>query len=245
MQGNQHGPEGLFDQLGWWYALCRERLLHDDTESIIQILVSFGLALNGACLLELGCGPGFYATRIAKHFRLLNVIGVDRSAKLVEHARARSRLLRLNNCQFFKGDVYALPCPTADAGAVIASRLFMILEDREAVMAEVYRVLAPGGLLFIAEPLSQQRAMIPLRIMRGLAVLMRPRRRADAGDYCEDVQVRVMKPVEFAGLLRTLPWRRIVSWQTKHYQYAVCAKSDRLNPTQPGEPSRSRGSRGF
>lgn len=245
MQGNQHGSEDLFDQLGWWYALCRERLLHDDTESIIQILVSFGLALNGACLLELGCGPGFYATRIAKHFRLLNVIGVDRSAKLVEHAKARSRLFRLNNCQFFKGDVYALPCPTASAGAVIASRLFMILEDREAVMAEVYRVLTPGGLFFIAEPLSQQRAMIPLLIMRALAVLMRLRRRADAGDYGEDLQVQVMKPIEFTGLLQTLPWQRIVSWQTKHYQYAVCAKPDRVSSIQPAESSHRSGSRGF
>jgi hypothetical protein len=57
--------EDLFDRLAWWYTECRERLLQDDTESIVQILASFGLKLNGARLLELGCGPGFYATRIA------------------------------------------------------------------------------------------------------------------------------------------------------------------------------------
>src|SRR5271166_2244826 len=149
--------EDLFDRLAWWYTVCRERLLQDDTESIVQILASFGLKLNGARLLELGCGPGFYATRIAQRFRLLNIVGIDRSAKLVEHSKARSRLLKLSNCQFRRGDVRAIPFGSASAQAVITSRLFRILDNREAVMTEVYRVLAPGGLLFIAEPLSQGR----------------------------------------------------------------------------------------
>jgi hypothetical protein len=69
--------ETAFDHLSWVYTLCRERLFQDDTEEIIQILVSFGLNLNGACLVDLVCGPGFYSSRVAKRFRLLNVIGVD------------------------------------------------------------------------------------------------------------------------------------------------------------------------
>jgi arsenite methyltransferase len=218
--------EDLFDPVAWWYTLCRERLFQDDTESIVQILVSFGLKLNGARLLELGCGPGYYAIRIAQRFRLLNVVGVDRSAKLVEHSEARRRLLKLGNCQFRIGDVRAIPWPSASAEAVITSRLFMILDDRQAVMAEVYRVLAPGGLLFIAEPLSQQRATIPLLVMRALAALMRLRGPAHPGDYGEGVQVRVMAPAEFSDLFRLHPWLRVVNWQTEHYQYSVCAKPD-------------------
>jgi arsenite methyltransferase len=217
--------EDLFDRLAWWYTVCRERLLQDDTESIVQILASFGLKLNGARLLELGCGPGFYATRIAQRFRLLNVVGIDRSAKLVEHSKARSRLLKLSNCQFRRGDVRTIPFGSASAQAVITSRLFMILDNREAVMTEVYRVLAPGGLFFIAEPLSQGRAMLPLMIMRALAALMRLRGRANAGDYGEGVKVRVMKPVTFGELFQPHPWERVVTWRTDHYQYAVCAKS--------------------
>jgi hypothetical protein len=38
--------EDLFDRLAWWYTVCRERLLQDDTESIVQILASFGLKLK-------------------------------------------------------------------------------------------------------------------------------------------------------------------------------------------------------
>lgn len=220
----ESASEDLFDRLAWWYTLCRERLLQDDTESIVQVLVSFGLELNGACVLELGCGPGFYATRIAQRFRLLNVIGVDRSRKLVEHSKVRSRLLNLSNCRFRLGDVRAIPCASGSVEAVIASRLFLVLADRETVMKEVYRVLAPGGLFFIAEPLSQRRAMIPMLVMRALAAVMRLRGLADKGDYGESVEPRVMKPAEFNRLFQLHPWRRVVTWQTKHYQYSVGAK---------------------
>jgi arsenite methyltransferase len=217
----------LFDPVAWWYALCRERLFQDDTESIVQILVSFGLKLNGARLLEIGCGPGFYATRIAQRFRLLNVVGVDRSAKLVERSEVRRRFLKLSNCQFRIGDVRAIPWPSASAEAVITSRLFMILDDRQAVMAKVYRVLAPGGLYFIAEPLSQQRATVPLLVMRALAALVRLRGRAYAGDDGEGVQgVRVMAPEEFSDLFRLHPVAARGYLADRTYQHSVCAKSD-------------------
>lgn len=62
--------------------------------------------------------------------------------------------------------------------------------------------------------------------MRALAALMRLRGRAKAGDYGEGVHVRVMGPAEFGALFRRHPWQRVVTWQTKHYQYSVCAKPD-------------------
>jgi len=216
--------ETAFDQLSWVYTLCRERLFQDDTEEIIQILVSFGLNLNGACLVELGCGPGFYSTRVAKRFRLLNVIGVDRSARLVEHGRARARLLRLSNCDFLQTDVRALDLKSGSVEAVITSRLFMMLDHRETVMDEVYRILRSGGLFFIAEPLCQRRAMVPLLIMRSLAYLMRAAGRVKPGEYGENIEVKVLDPEGFGCLLGQHPWQRIVRWQTRHYQYAVCAK---------------------
>jgi arsenite methyltransferase len=216
--------ETAFDQLSWVYTLCRERLFQDDTEEIIQILVSFGLNLNGACLVELGCGPGFYSTRVAKRFRLLNVIGVDRSIRLVEHGRARARLLHLTNCDFLQADARALDLMSSSVEAVLTSRLFMMLAEREAAMNEIYRILRPGGLFFIAEPLSQQRAMVPLLIMRSLAYLMRVAGRVNAGEYGENIQVKVLDPEAFGRLLGLHPWKRIVRWQTRYYQYAVFAK---------------------
>ena len=216
--------EDLFDQFAWIYTLLRERIFQDDTEEIIQILVSLGLKLNGARLVELGCGPGLYATRIAKRFRLLNVTGVDRSIPLVEHGQARARLLGLTNCDFLHCDVRALGVETASVEAVIASRLFMTLDDREVAMNEAYRVLRPGGLLFIAEPRSQRRAMVPVLVMRALAQVMRSLGRVGPGEYGENIRVKVLEPEEFDRLLQLHPWQKAVRWETKHYQYAVCTK---------------------
>jgi arsenite methyltransferase len=230
--------ETLFDRLSWFYTLCRERIFQDDTESIVQILASYGLVLNGARLIELGCGPGFYATRIAQRFRLLDVCGVDRSQKLVEHSRARARLRKLSNCRFERADVCALPFPHNSVDAAITSRLFMILENREAAMQEAFRVLKPGGLFFIAEPLSPSRAAAPLLTMRLLAALLRGFSQTDRGDYGEDIRLNVLPPPIFQKLLRLQSWARIVSWQTRHYQYAVCAKPGSAEDSGKGSASK-------
>ena len=101
-------PETLFDRVAWFYAICREWFFRDDTEQIIQTLTTHGLRLNNSFLVELGCGPGFYATRIAQRLRLLNVLGIDVSRKLVAHSKARARLMNLSNCAFQVADARSL-----------------------------------------------------------------------------------------------------------------------------------------
>ena len=81
-------------------------------------------------MLELGCGPGFYARRLAARFERLRVTGIDRSLRHSYSGRAR-RARRLPNCSFEEGDVLALDRPNASVDGVVASRLFMILPERE------------------------------------------------------------------------------------------------------------------
>jgi ubiquinone/menaquinone biosynthesis C-methylase UbiE len=121
-------------------------------------------------------------------------------------------------------DVRALAVETASIQAVITSRLFMMLDEREVAMEEAYRVLRPGGLLFVAEPRSQRRAMIPVLIMRALAQLMRSLGRVHPGEYGENIRIKVLETEGFDRLLQLHPWQRTVRWETKHYQYAVCTK---------------------
>ena len=80
-------PESLFDRFPWLYAFCRDHLFRDDTGRIAASLWAAGVPPAGNRLLELGCGPGFYARRLGETFGHLEVTGVDRSELQLGRAR--------------------------------------------------------------------------------------------------------------------------------------------------------------
>lgn len=101
-------PKSLFEECAWLYALCREYLFRDHTEQIVQSLFPSGLPSQPTRVLEVGCGPGFYSRRLARRFIGLDVLGVDRSSRLISSARRRATADRLANCHFLQGDVKRL-----------------------------------------------------------------------------------------------------------------------------------------
>jgi arsenite methyltransferase len=216
------GPiPSLFDQVPGVYAFCREHLFRDDTERIATALWPSGAPARGAILLELGCGPGFYARRLAGLFPDLRVIGLDRSAAQLERARARLDEARIGTCRFDLGDATALPYPDASVDAVISARLLAAVEDPARVVAEAYRVLRPGGRCFVAEPRSSIRAAVPIAVMR-LAAQVEAARRGRLSTDCDHVEV--LDRVSFTVLVRTPRWRRVLEWVDGSYQYALLEK---------------------
>ena len=216
-------PENLYERFPWLYAFCRDHLFRNDTEKIVAALWPGTVPAEGSSLLDLGCGPGFYARRLAGRFEPLRVTGVDRSARQLRRARSLATALRLGNCSFEEGDVRALAWPTGSVDALVASRLFMVLSEPEQTVAEMYRVLKPGGRCFIAEPRSALRASVPLQAMRLLATL------ADFGGergrrYRELGGVSVLDVGGFRALIQSQPWSAARHWQDTWYQYALCEK---------------------
>ena len=216
--------ESLFDRFAWFYAFCRERLFRDDTEQIISALWPDGCPSPGSRLLEIGCGPGFYATRLATRFPFLRVTGLDRSGKLLEHSAARARLMELENCCFERDDVHALSRQDGSVDAVVVSRLFMMLTDRAQALGEIHRVLRPGGACFLAEPRSPWRAAVPLHAMWAMVYLLAICGGANPRSYGERRKPVVLTDGEFASLVESQPWREVRRWQGRHYHYAVCRK---------------------
>ncbi len=216
--------ESLFERFPWLYTVCREHLFRDDTERIVHALWGAGSPSKGAHVLELGCGPGFYACRLAARFAQLRMTGVDRSARQLQRARGQAAARRLANCRFVVGDGRALTCPAATFDAAISARLFTILRERERVLAELHRVLRPGGRLFIAEPRSARRAGAPLHAMWLLARLADLRSAGRHGRYREPVRVAVFTGDEFEELLASQPWARVRYWHDTRYHYALCDK---------------------
>ena len=144
--------ESLFEQVPWLYAFCRENLFRDDTERISHALWPAGPPVSGTKLIELGCGPGFYSCRLARRFRQISVVGVDRSNSQLAWARGRALTLGLRNCRFERVNALDIPYDESHFDALVASRLFTVLSERELALAEMHRVLRVGGRCLIAEP---------------------------------------------------------------------------------------------
>jgi len=216
------GPvASLFDQVPGVYAFCREHLFRDDTERIAAALWPSGEPPRGAVLLELGCGPGFYARRLAARFPGLRAIGLDRSAAQLERARVRLAATRAGSCRFDLGDATALPYPDASIDAVVSARLLAAVDEPARVIAEAHRVLRPGGRYFVAEPRSSIRAAVPIGVMRLAARLdaVRRGRLSTDGD-----RVAVLDGAAFAELLGSRPWRAAHQWVDGPYRYALLEK---------------------
>jgi len=213
--------ESLFERCDWFYALCREHLFRDHTAQIRSALFPGGDPADGTRILELGCGPGVYACRLAKEFPQVRTTGIDLSRSLLHRARIRAAGLRLQNCKFSEGDAQALAEDSNSVDAVIVSRLFLIVPNKEAVLSEVFRVLRPGGRCFIAEPISSFATRFPLRAMWFLAFLMNARR-----DHLREPREAVgMRSPDFVKLVHSPPWASVEVRLDDRYQYAICSKS--------------------
>jgi ubiquinone/menaquinone biosynthesis C-methylase UbiE len=213
-------PDSLFERCSWFYALCREYIFRDHTPEIVQALFPDAQPGPGTTLLELGCGPGFYACRLSEELPQLRTTGIDLSHKLIERATSRAKSLRLPNCNFQHADAHQLPYADDSIDAIVVSRLFLIVPDKEGVVGEVFRVLKPEGRCFIAEPTSGFRTRMPLAAMWLLSRLTT----SPAGKYREPRQADVMSRPAFEALIRTRPWGAMELKYDAWYQYAVCQK---------------------
>lgn len=211
--------EPLFER-GWWiYAVCRERLFTDHTKAItdaFRLLLEDGQERH---LIEVGCGPGFYARRLASLFPNLRVTGIDISERLLSRARARAQRAGLRNCTFLRADAKSLEQFPGTVDAVVASRLFLILADREQALNAIFQTLRPGGVCFVAEPTSSLRAALPLWLMR----LAMPTR-SERARSCIPVRCEVLSEGRFQSFIDSEPWGKVRVWRDNRYQYALCEK---------------------
>lgn len=214
------GPaDSLFEHFAWLYIFCREKLFRDDTQRMIQSFWPSGTPRTGEKMIELGCGPGFYSCGLAERFPELRVLGVDRSPSQLKWAREKAARLELHNCRFLSDNVLDLSHSDDGFDVLIASRLFTVLPNRDRAVAEMYRVLRPGGRCFIAEPRYAFWASIPLYAMWLLASITRVK-----NGYREPSRAKVLSARELTRLFATQPWRKMKTWRDGRYQYALCEK---------------------
>jgi ubiquinone/menaquinone biosynthesis C-methylase UbiE len=103
-------------------------------------------------ILDIGCGNGALLRAIDESDLLQSAVGVDVSARMLASARARTANPAI---RFLQSDSPALPLPDQSVDVAISFLSFRYL-DWDPVMAEVRRVLAPGGRLLVVDMVERR-----------------------------------------------------------------------------------------
>lgn len=109
-----------------------------------RLLVELAGPLAGRHVLDVGCGDGAFAARLADAGA--DVRGIDADPAMIDAAR-----LAVPDGRFVVGDAQRLPYPDGCFDCVTALTLLCLVEDPAAAVAEMARVTAPGGRILLGE----------------------------------------------------------------------------------------------
>jgi demethylmenaquinone methyltransferase/2-methoxy-6-polyprenyl-1,4-benzoquinol methylase len=113
--------------------------------------------LQAPVCIDLACGTGDVAFLLAGRYPEGDVTGLDLSAPMLAIARERNRF---TNVRFERGDLCGLPFPDASADVVTGSYALRNAPDLRKALAEVHRVLSPGGVAAFLDFSNPERSLL-------------------------------------------------------------------------------------
>jgi ubiquinone/menaquinone biosynthesis C-methylase UbiE len=162
-------------------------------------LEAIGTQLPDGPILDLGCGSGSSIETFLKSGR--EVVGIDVAMRWLMIASKRLEQNHCKHVRLYCGNAEALPFPDGEFAAVIAGDVIEHVTDAKATIAEAYRVLKPGGVLFMATPNRFSLAMEPHVKLWGVGFLPRP---------WMSTYVKMLRHVDF----RAIHTRGFNGWQS-------------------------------
>jgi len=113
---------------------------------------SLGKIAPGETVLDIGSGGGFDSIIAAKMVGPTGkVIGMDMTDTMLEKSRKTAKRLGLTQLEFKKGFAEELPVPDGSVDVIISNGVLNLTPDKYASFIEVFRVLKPGGRLYLAD----------------------------------------------------------------------------------------------
>jgi ubiquinone/menaquinone biosynthesis C-methylase UbiE len=109
-------------------------------ESVVWAVLS---AVEPGAALDAACGTGRHARRLAE--RGYEVVGIDLTAEMLERARAR-----VPEATFLEADLRDIPAESERFDVVVCALALAHLEDLAPAVAELARVLRPGGRMVVS-----------------------------------------------------------------------------------------------
>jgi SAM-dependent methyltransferase len=140
--------------VGRWNAAFNAAADHFDDEPL-SFFARFGAELVARCdvasgerVLDVGCGTGHASLAAADVVGPSGaVVGADLAVPLLEVAREKANARGVDHVDFIEGDFRALGFPDGAFDAVLCSFAIFLVPDMPGAVAELWRLVAPGGRL--------------------------------------------------------------------------------------------------
>jgi SAM-dependent methyltransferase len=123
---------------------------------------------EGETVLDLGSGGGIdvllSARRVGSSGR---AYGLDMTDEMLDLARRNAAEAGVDNVEFLKGYIEAIPLPDASVDVIISNCVINLSTDKSKVLAEMFRVLRPGGRFGVSDVVAADGLDEAERLRRG------------------------------------------------------------------------------